>query len=88
MEAADGDILMYSDAATELIRDPLPLLALAAKQDVIGFALSHLEKKYTKRDTFTMLDGEKLATTHQVLAGIFHSVQTQSYLTWVCEPVA
>jgi hypothetical protein len=68
LEAADGDTIMYADAATEVVLDPSPLFEVAAQQHVVGFGLSHKEKKFTKRDTFVILNGEMLADTDQVMA--------------------
>jgi hypothetical protein len=68
LDAADGDIVMYADAATEFIAGPSPLFQLAEQQNVVGFWMPYQEADYTKRDTFIVLDAEGLSSSHQLLA--------------------
>ena len=53
-----GDVLMYEDAGSYLIKDAGPLLKLASElpQGIVVFQLQLLEKYYTKRDTFVTME--------------------------------
>jgi hypothetical protein len=53
----DGDIVMYSDAGVEVIKDLSPLYDLAQEKDRIVFRLAgkHNNKTWTKRDTFVLM---------------------------------
>jgi len=67
-----GDFLFYCDSGayfTKSIQD-LITLSIEKKQDVIPFELSHLESKWTKRDTFVLMNCEskKYYDTNQRLA--------------------
>lgn len=52
----DGDIVMYSDAAVEIIGDLSPLYKLAEENDRVVFQISggHDNKTWTKRDAFVL----------------------------------
>lgn len=58
-KASDGDIVIYSDAGIEVISDLNPLIELCRnKKDVLIFCDGgeHLNKEFTKRDCFIMMD--------------------------------
>jgi hypothetical protein len=67
LQAPEGAVLMYSDAATQFVSDAGPLLALTNKQDVVGFKLPCCkEGAWTKPDALVLLDAAHLANTQQV----------------------
>lgn len=77
----DGDVVMYSDAAVEVISDLTPLFDLAESginngKVVFQLAGGHNNKTWTKRDTFVLmgLDEEKYWSALQT---------TASYHLWV-----
>lgn len=53
-----GDIVMYSDAAVEIIDDLSPLFHLAEEKDRVIFQIAggHNNKTWTKRDCFVLLN--------------------------------
>ena len=59
--SAEGDLVMYTDSASHFIASAGPLLALPelSNQDVVPFALEHLEAHWTKRDTFVLMDADQ-----------------------------
>ena len=71
-QANDGDIVMYADSASHFIASATPLFNLPTQfnQDIIPFALDHLEGHWTKRDTFIRMacDGQGFELTAQRLA--------------------
>jgi hypothetical protein len=54
----EGDIVMYSDAAVEIIDDLSPLFQLADEKDRVIFQIAggHNNKIWTKRDCFVLLN--------------------------------
>lgn len=58
--AADGDLVLYTDAAVVLVVDPGTLLRLANENPIVLFELgpSHPMRKWTKRDCFVGLDAD------------------------------
>ncbi len=72
----DGDIVIYADAGIEVISDLNPLIELCIKKnDVLIFCDGgeHLNKEFTKRDCFIMMDcdSEEYWNSVQCLAS-FH----------------
>jgi len=64
MESLDeGDIVMYSDAAVEIIDDLSPLFQLAEDKDRVIFEIAggHINKTWTKRDCFILLNCDEEA---------------------------
>lgn len=63
-----NDYLFYSDAGCYFIDNINHLIKI--NQDVIPFELQHIEKKWTKRDAFILMDcdSEKFVNTKQRLA--------------------
>ncbi|MFA7627017.1 MAG: hypothetical protein WCZ17_08225, partial [Candidatus Kapaibacterium sp.] len=56
----DNDIIFYTDAGSEIISDPKPLIDLLDKynQDIIPFNLELKNYMYTKRDTFILMNAD------------------------------
>ena len=56
----EGDILIYSDAASVYVNDIGELLKTFYEENLnmMVFTLLHLEKEYTKRDAFVLLDAD------------------------------
>lgn len=69
----EGDFLFYCDSGAYFIAPITPLIDIVLKtgQDIIPFELSHLEKCWTKRDAFILMDCDKPEYTEskQRLAG-------------------
>ena len=59
-ELNEGDYLFYSDAGSVYVNDLEPILETFdnEKLDVMVFTLLHIEKEYTKRDAFILLDAD------------------------------
>jgi len=57
---------MYSDAGAVFVADCEPLLSLCASTncDVVCFELMQLERMYTKRDAFVLLNCDSPEFTH------------------------
>jgi hypothetical protein len=55
-----NSILFYTDVGVELIADPAPLLKLSNKNPIVLFYSNHssLQKFWTKRDCFVILDAD------------------------------
>lgn len=95
-ELNDEDVLMYADSGSHFIRSPQPLLDLPKKynQDVIPFELDHIEKFWTKRDAFILMecDEDKYINTKQRLASFVIIRKSNlslrfatEYLTYCCK---
>ena len=69
---SEGDIIFYCDSGSVFVSPVQPLLDLTNQfpQDVIPFGLELLEKHYTKRDAFVLMncDEAKFTDTDQRLA--------------------
>lgn len=70
--AAEGDTIFYCDSGSVFISSVQPLIDLTTQfqQDVIPFGLELLEKQYTKRDAFILMncDEPNFTNTDQRLA--------------------
>ena len=70
----DGDLLFYCDSGAYFIDSINSLIKLQKEinQDIIPFYNPHLEKIWTKRDTFILMncDEERYINTNQLLGGI------------------
>ena len=68
----EGDIVMYSDAAVEILNDLSPLFSIAEEKDHVVFEIAggHNNKTWTKRDCFVLLncDEEKYWNDLQLTA--------------------
>ncbi len=69
----EGDFLLYCDSGSHFIDriDPLIEIAVRTQQQVIPFELTHLERRYTKRDAFILMgcDTARFTDTRQRLGG-------------------
>jgi len=54
----DGTIIIYTDAAQRYIADPSSIFALAVKNDVVPFHQSYLQRIWTKRDCFVLMQAD------------------------------
>lgn len=72
---ADGEWLFWCDAGAYLIAPIDPLVAWAEREgrDVVVFDIDHLEREWTKRDAFVLLEADepRFADTRQRLSGFF-----------------
>jgi hypothetical protein len=70
---SEGDFLFYCDSGSYFIDriDPLIEVATRTRQQIIPFELIHLERSYTKRDTFISMgcDSPRYTDTRQRLGG-------------------
>jgi hypothetical protein len=64
-KSLDGDILFYCDSGSLFIDNVEPLLRLPEKfgQDIIPLGLGALEKQYSKRDAFILMDCDEARFT-------------------------
>lgn len=74
LEAAKyGDFVFYCDSGSYFIRPVTPLIdiSLSTGQEIIVFDLTYLEKEWTKRDAFILMDCDspKYSESRQRLAG-------------------
>lgn len=53
-----GDIMMYSDAGSYFVESAAPLIEMARSdhRGVVLFTMEHIQKNWTKRDAFILLD--------------------------------
>ncbi len=56
----DGDFLFYCDAGAHFIAsiDPIIELCVSHQQEIIPFEFEYIEKEWTKRDAFKLLDSD------------------------------
>jgi hypothetical protein len=70
---------MYCDSASHFISSATPLLELSEtfEQDVIAFELGLIEKEWTKRDAFAMMncDSKSYTDTTQRLASFIVAIE-------------
>ena len=58
-EAAEGDVVIYSDAGVEIRGDLSPLVEIASRNGIALFSnRPYLQKEWTKRDAFVLLDAD------------------------------
>ena len=74
-QLSDGDFLFYCDSDFVLTNsvDPLFQLIITRNQDIIPFVIPHIEKEWTKRDTFILMncDTQNYHNTLQRASGYF-----------------
>lgn len=65
-QLADGELLFYCDSGSHFIDSLAPLFAIPERddQDVICFELGLVEKDWTKRDAFLLLNCDSREFTH------------------------
>lgn len=90
MESLDeGDIVMYSDAAVEILDNLSPLFNLANKTDRVIFNNpgGHINKTWTKRDCFVLLDcdEEKYWNDHHITATFSLWKKTEENISFLQE---
>ena len=85
----DGDLLFYCDSGAYFIDSINSLIKLQKKinQDIIPFYNPHLEKIWTKRDTFILMncDEEKYINTNQMWAGANLFKKTEKSINFIDE---
>ena len=73
MQAGDGDYIVYTDAGCAFVNNVSYLIeSMNAEQtDVMVFCIEHLERKYTKRDAFILMDCDspEYSDTPQICGG-------------------
>ena len=58
-EAAESDVVIYSDAGVEIGGDLSPLIEIASRKGIVLFSNGpYLQKEWTKRDAFVLLDAD------------------------------
>ena len=58
-EAAEGDVVIYCDAGVEIGGDLSPLVEIASRKGIVLFSnRPHMQKEWTKRDAFVLLDAD------------------------------
>lgn len=69
--AADGDIIVYSDAGIKIIAPLIPLIEIAQTQPIILFSSGAINRYWTKRDAFILLDADtpRYYDAPQLIAG-------------------
>lgn len=84
-----GDVVMYSDAGIKVINDLTPLYELAAIHQRLVFKIpgNHLNKFWTKRDAFVLLnaDDPKYWNANQVNGAVSLWVKTDENIAFIKE---
>ena len=58
-EAAEGDVVIYCDAGVNIGGDLSPLVEIASRKGIVLFSNGpYLQKEWTKRDAFVLLDAD------------------------------
>lgn len=85
----DGDYLMYSDSGTFFIKSILPLVKHLERnqKDILCFRLPLIEKQWTKRDAFLLMDSDTSLYTNspQILATFFIIKKTKESVLFLKE---
>lgn len=87
----EGDILLYLDAGCSINENGIERLEfyyeMAEKNNIVAFKMEHLEKKYTKKDTYLRVIGEdlKFYDEGQVQASCFLIKKTKSTIDFIDE---
>lgn len=80
----EGDILIYTDAGAIFVKKISYLLQTMEREntDIMVFSLDHLEKTYTKRDAFILMECDTPAytDTNQILSGYIICKKTERVL--------
>ena len=82
-----GDYLVYADSGAVFLKSVKPILRYMETKgaDIIGFRLPLIEKQWTKRDTFVLMDADtpKYTDSPQITANFFilkKSEQTKEFI--------
>lgn len=90
-KANDGDVVVYVDSGTLILRDLAPLIRACRQspQGILCFPVSdfHLERHWTKRDAFVLMDcdGAAYHDTPQIAGGAILLSKQQSSLDIIRE---
>jgi hypothetical protein len=88
-ELNEGDFLIYADSGSIFLKDIKPLLAYMdeLKKDILCFQLPLIEKQWTKRDTFVLMncDSEEYSKSSQILATFFILRKSEDGLFFIRE---
>ena len=85
-EAAEGDVVIYSDARMEILGDLSPLVEIALRNKIVLFSSClFLQKEWTKRDAFVLLDADapRYWDVKQLMAGFMvlqNSARTREFV--------
>lgn len=84
----ENDYLFYCDCGTLVIRNLISLcnyLEQFADKDILAFRLPLVEKQWTKRDTFVLMDADKkeYTDTSQILATYFLIRKTKASIEFL-----
>lgn len=76
----DGDIVFYCDSGACFFRNISPIINILEKQDIWVSTLPLLEKQFTKRKTFELmnLNDEKYKNTNQI-SGTFIAIKKSNF---------
>ena len=84
-----GDFLFYCDSGSYFIQPITPIIdiILETGQDIIAFELDHIERAWTKRDTFLLMDCDipKYSESKQRLGGFIMFRKTKFTMNFVAE---
>ena len=84
-----GDYLIYTDSGTIYIDNVDKLISILIKDkiDIMGFYLPYIEKKWTKRDAFLIMncDSPKYTDTPQILATFIIMKNTEFTVAFITE---
>jgi hypothetical protein len=79
--AAEGQIVMYTDIALEMVGSPRGLLELAGQQDIGVFRIANglQQQKFTKRETFRLMDADRPEYWHdEMVCGTYVLLRNNS----------
>ena len=83
----DGDYLMYADSGSFFLKSILPLVKHMKdqKKDILCFRLPLIEKQWTKRDAFLLMDcdSEKYTESPQTMATFFLLKKTKKTIDFI-----
>jgi hypothetical protein len=83
----EGDYLMYADSGTFFLKSVLPIVKYMENKnkDILCFRLPLIEKQWTKRDAFLLMDCdlEKYTDSSQTLATFFLVKKTKKAIDFI-----
>jgi hypothetical protein len=85
----ENDYLMYADSGSFFLKSVLPLVKYmeTKNKDILCFRLPLIEKQWTKKDAFLLMDcdSEKYTDSTQTLATFFLLKKTQKAIDFISE---
>jgi hypothetical protein len=85
----EGDYLMYADSGSFFLKSVLPLVKYmeTKNKEILCFRLPLIEKQWTKRDAFLLMDcdSEKYTDSSQTLATFFLVKKTNKAIDFISE---